>query len=51
MAVADARYGQPESFEGVEVTLRVHVPYEYILGPQSPYIGGTLIRPKYTLIV
>ena len=29
-------------------TLRVHVPKWGILGPQSPYIGGTL-RPKYSL--
>ena len=28
--------------------LRVHVPKWGILGPQSPYIGGTL-RPKYSL--
>ena len=30
------------------ITLRVHVPYSYILGPQSPYIGS-ILRPKYSL--
>ena len=27
---------------------RVHVPYHYILGPHSPYIGSSLM-PKYSL--
>ena len=31
------------------ITLRVHVPYYYILRPKSPYIGSTL-RPKYSIV-
>ena len=38
--------GRPHLF-GL-ITLRVHVPDNYILGAQSPYIGSTL-RPRYSL--
>ena len=31
-----------------ESALRVHVPKEYVLGPQCTYVGTTL-RPKYTI--
>ena len=47
--IEDCKYeegGHPQVYIGH--TLRVHVPHCYVLGPNSPDIGGTL-RPKYSL--
>ena len=40
-AVSRCGAGRLRQIETTDNSLRVHVPYDYILGPQSPYIGGT----------